>query len=214
MTASVPPRVVSRVDQSIEPEAIVQGEETIARVSRVACRIFRERGYHATSMRTIASALGMQPAALYYYFAGKEQLLFSIMDAAIDALTQRVVDAIDPEAPASERLRQAIRAHITTTADHLDELSVFHHETKSLSAKLQEQIYVKRNRYEHIFRDILRQGAESGEFSRVDHRLAGFMILAACNWLYNWYRPGGAYQPDEIASAFGDMMLGGLLPRA
>lgn len=190
-----------------------QGEETIARLAQVACRIFRERGYHATSMRVIASAMGMQPAALYYYYPSKERLLYSIMDTAIDALTQRVVAGIDPTAPAPAQLTQAITAHITTTADHLDELSVFLHEMKSLSPDLQESLGIKRNRYEHIFRDILRRGTESGDLTHVDPRLAGFMILAACNWLYNWYRPGGAYRPEEIASAFSDMLLHGLVPR-
>src|SRR5947199_1143304 len=85
-------------------------------VSRVACRIFRERGYHATSMRAIASALGMQPAALYYYYPGKEDLLFSIMDAAVDALTLRVERSIDPDARPCDQLRQAMEAHITAIA--------------------------------------------------------------------------------------------------
>jgi len=185
-----------------------QGEETI---SAVACHIFRERGYHATSMRAIASALGMQPAALYYYYPGKEELLFSIMDTAVEALTSYVETHIDPEATAPERLRQAITAHVTAIAYHLDELSVFLHEMKSLSPKRRELIQAKSNRYEHIFRDILHDGITSKQFNDVDPRLARFMVLAACNWIYNWYKPEGTYNPEDIAQAFGDMMLHGLL---
>jgi len=186
-----------------------QGEESI---SRAACRIFRERGYHATSMRAIASALGMQPAALYYYYPGKEDLLFSIMDTAVEALTAYVQSRIDPQAPAPERLRQAVTAHVTAIADHLDELSVFLHEMKSLSPKRRELIQAKSNRYEHIFRDIIHDGIEKGELAAADPRLARFMILAACNWLYNWYKPEGSYRPEEIAAGFSQMLLHGLLP--
>lgn len=182
-----------------------------AYVSRVACRIFRERGYHATSMRTIASALGWQPAALYYYYPGKEELLFSIMDAAVDALTHRVLDAIDPSAPSHVRLRQAIAAHVTSVVDHLDELSVFLHETKALGDERQQIIQVKRDRYESIFRGMLEDGMSSGELVEGDPRLGGVLVLAACNWLYNWYRPDGDYSPDEIANRFCDMILHGLL---
>lgn len=188
-----------------------QGSEN---VSRVACRIFRERGYHATSMRAIASALGMQPAALYYYYPGKEDLLFSIMDNAVDGLTMYVQEHTDPDAPAPERLRQAITAHITAIADHLDELSVFLHEMKSLSPKRRDVLQAKSARYEHIFRDILHDGIETGQFADVDPRLARFMILSACNWIYNWYKPEGAYRPRDIAEAFSDMMLHGLLPQS
>jgi TetR/AcrR family transcriptional regulator, cholesterol catabolism regulator len=188
---------------------VKQGEQTI---SAVACRIFRERGYHATSMRAIASALGMQPAALYYYYPGKEELLFSIMDTAVEALTSYVLGHIDPEAPAPERLRQGITAHITAIADHLDELSVFLHEMKALNPKHREIIQTKSSRYEHIFRDILHDGIASEEFANVDPRLARFMVLSACNWIYNWYKPEGSYSPEDIAAGFGTMILHGLLP--
>lgn len=189
-------------------EAARAGEETI---SRIACRIFRERGYHATSMRAIASALGMQPAALYYYYPSKEGLLFSIMDSAVDALTGYVQAHIDQDAAPPERLQQAITAHITAIADHLDELSVFLHEMKSLSPKRREAIQLKSTRYEHIFRDILHDGMVQGDFAAVDPRLARIMILSACNWLYNWYRPDGSHAPEDIAAAFGTMLLHGLL---
>jgi AcrR family transcriptional regulator len=186
---------------------VAVGEET---VTRVACRIFRERGYHATSMRAIASALGMQPAALYYYYPSKEMLLFAIMENAVDGLTARVQAAIDPAAGPRERLRQAIEAHITTVVDHLDELTVFLHELKSLQPKLRERIQRKRVAYEHIFRNIIEEGIERGELRGVDPRLANLLILAACNWLYNRYRPGGTHGAGEIAAAFSDMLLHGL----
>lgn len=186
--------------------------ESMATISRVACSIFRERGYHATSMRAISSALGMQPAALYYYYPGKEDLLFSIMETAVNALTRYVRHEIDPNAPAPVRLRQAITAHITAIADHLDELSVFLHEMKSLGPDKQPVVQAKRDAYEQIFRGILEDGVRSGEFRDVDPRLAGFLVLAACNWLYNWYSPGGRYRPQEIAASFSDMILQGLLP--
>jgi len=82
---------------------------------------------------------------------------------------------------------------------------------KSLSPKRRELIQAKSNRYEHIFRDILHDGITSQQFSDVDPRLARFMVLAACNWIYNWYKPEGTYNPEDIAQAFGDMMLHGLL---
>jgi TetR/AcrR family transcriptional regulator, cholesterol catabolism regulator len=188
-------------------DAVRPGEEMIY---RVACRIFRERGYHATSMRAIASALSLQPAALYYYYPSKEDLLYSIMDTAVDALTERVLQEIDPLAPAPVRLRQAMRAHITAVADHLDELSVFLHELKGLSPPRRALVQAKRDRYEHIFRDIVQDGAAKSELAEVDSRLAGFLILAACNWLYNWYRPDGSFDPEEIATAFSEMILTGL----
>jgi TetR/AcrR family transcriptional regulator, cholesterol catabolism regulator len=204
------------VTTAVKPETgrKVEGRESRQpgedQISRVACRIFRERGYHATSMRVIASALGWQPAALYYYYPGKEDLLFSIMETAVDTLTRYVREHVDLNAPPADRLRQAIAAHTTLIADHLDELSVFLHEMKALSPKKREIIQAKTARYEHIFRDILNDGITSGEFADVDPRLARYLVLSACNWIYNWYRPEGSYRPDVIASAFSDMIINGI----
>ena len=204
MTMAMKPESGSRVDGR---EARQPG---VDQVSRVACRIFRERGYHATSMRAIASALGWQPAALYYYYPGKEDLLFTIMETAVDTLTYYVSDHVDADALPAERLRQAITAHTALIAGHLDELSVFLHEMKALSPKKREIIQAKTARYEHIFRDILNEGVASGEFADVDPRLARYLVLSACNWIYNWYRPEGSYRPDVIASSFSDMIINGI----
>ena len=186
------------------------GEE---QVSRVACRIFRERGYHATSMRAIASALGWQPAALYYYYPGKEDLLFSIMENAVDTLTRYVREHIDPDACALDRLRQAITAHVALITGHLDELSVFLREMKALEPKRREILQAKSARYEHIFRDILQDGLRTGEMTDIDPRLARYMIMSACNWIYNWYRADGVYTPADIGRSFTDMILNGIRAR-
>lgn len=161
-------------------------------------------------MRAISSALGWQPSALYYYYPSKEELLFRIMENAVDTLTEYVKERVDPTAPAPQRLRQAITAHVTLIADHLDELSVFLHEMKALDARRREIIQAKSARYEHIFRDILNEGMRSGEFTSRDPRLARYLVLSACNWMYNWYRPEGAFRPQAIADSFSDMILNGL----
>jgi AcrR family transcriptional regulator len=197
----------SVVMQAAARETRAPGQE---QVWRVACRIFRERGYHATSMRAIADAIGWQPAALYYYYPSKEELLFSIMENAVDTLTEYVRAHIDPEQSPRERLRQAIQAHVELIADHLDELSVFLHEMKSLDPKRREVLQAKSARYEHIFRDIINDGVRRGDFQVRDPRLARYLILSACNWIYNWYRPEGSYDPESISGAFSDMLLGGI----
>ncbi|MFZ5814199.1 MAG: TetR/AcrR family transcriptional regulator [Bacillota bacterium] len=43
-------------------------------ILEAALRIFAEKGYNATTNADIARAAGVTPAALYYYFANKEEL--------------------------------------------------------------------------------------------------------------------------------------------
>lgn len=43
-----------------------------------ARKLFREKGYYATTMQDIADAVGLQKASLYHYIRSKEALLLKI----------------------------------------------------------------------------------------------------------------------------------------
>lgn len=55
---------------------------TRERVLGEAQRLFRERGYAATSLEQIAEAAGVTKGAIYGHFAGKEDLLINALEAA------------------------------------------------------------------------------------------------------------------------------------
>ena len=46
----------------------------------VAARLFRERGYHVTSMRDIAREVGMLSGSIYYHFPSKEEMLLAVYE--------------------------------------------------------------------------------------------------------------------------------------
>ncbi|MEW2131465.1 TetR/AcrR family transcriptional regulator [Streptomyces sp. NPDC005435] len=56
------------------------GAETRAAIRRVALDLFTASGYEATSMREIAEVLGIKKASLYYHFAGKEDIVRSLVE--------------------------------------------------------------------------------------------------------------------------------------
>ncbi|HKY51602.1 MAG TPA: helix-turn-helix domain-containing protein, partial [Candidatus Limnocylindria bacterium] len=48
-----------------------------------AARIFREKGYHGTSVRDIAEAVGLLKGSLYHYIRSKEQLLARLFEGSL-----------------------------------------------------------------------------------------------------------------------------------
>ena len=52
-----------------------RGPETRDAIHLAAIELFARLGYHATSMRAIASAAGVQPAAIYHWYSSKEAIL-------------------------------------------------------------------------------------------------------------------------------------------
>lgn len=49
------------------------------RILDAALELFAERGYHATSMRDLARAVGVRESALYHHFEAKERILEAVI---------------------------------------------------------------------------------------------------------------------------------------
>lgn len=175
-----------------------------------AASLFKQKGFHATSMRDIADAVGMQKGSLYYHISGKEDLLFRISFEAINAITEQLEEIAAAPLTPSEKLSAAIENHVETLCDKLDLMSVFLKESHTLTAEQQAQILAYRRRYEELMRDILQQGVEAGEFRCVDVGAVTNGLLGMLNWMHYWYQPEGRLGPDEIANVFTELALNGV----
>lgn len=70
------------------------------RLIEAARALFSERGFHGVSIRDVAGAVGVTPAAIYYHFPDKEQLYLAVIAAVyhdrIPALIDEAVAEGDP----------------------------------------------------------------------------------------------------------------------
>ncbi len=177
----------------------------------VASRLFSERGYHATSMRELAGALGMQGGSLYAHISGKEDLLIEIVNGASRQFDEALLSLRDAPLPADRKLHEAMSRHIQVVADNMESATVFFHEWKHLSPEAYKQVTTWRDSIDHFYRDLVTQGIREGTFrADLDMRMAANLILSAVNWTYTWYRPGGPLTPPDIAAQFAEMLLSGL----
>jgi TetR/AcrR family transcriptional regulator, cholesterol catabolism regulator len=175
-----------------------------------ATRLFRTRGFHATSMQDLGQALAMNRGSLYHYIAAKDDLLWAILTRAFNLLEARVAPILQSDAPPLDRLRGAIHEHLRVAADHADELSLIQIELRSLASERRAEMIARRDAYEALWRDAIEAGIRDGSLRPFDVRLAGIGILSACNWFTQWYRPDGALAVDEVAERFCDLFLSGL----
>ena len=82
-------------------------ERTRQRVLEQAQRLFRERGYAATSLEQLAEAAEVTKGAIYGHFASKEDLLLSAIEQAPPAEWVNVL--FDESRPLRERLAEFSR---------------------------------------------------------------------------------------------------------
>lgn len=172
--------------------------------------LFSQKGYHATSMRDIASELEIQGGSLYSHISSKEDVLWELVQRAAKEFEELVEPVAREPLAASERLQKMIRAHVAVVTHRLEDATVFFHEWRFLGAERRRQVAQQRDRYEAAFRGVIQDGVSYGEFRQVDPKLAALMVLSSVNWLYQWYTPGGPLSQDEVADGFSELLLGGL----
>ena len=63
--------------------------ETREAIDRAAIELFARLGYHATSMRALAAAADVQPAAIYHWYPNKEAILVGLQDDFMERLTEQ-----------------------------------------------------------------------------------------------------------------------------
>ena len=96
------------------PTPSARGEETRTRIVETAQRLFRERGYEATTMRDVATAAGVSVGSAYYYFPSKQHLVQAYYDASQVLHEQHARPALDREHDFEARLRGVLLARIDT----------------------------------------------------------------------------------------------------
>ena len=150
----------------------------------------------------------MQKASLYHHFASKQDLLYATMRAGADAF-HAALDSVPDDAPPTERIRLAMRAHLRVVSDQLDVATVFVREWRYLAGERREEIVGERRRYEDRFRALFREGRERGELrTDLDDAAAALLVLSALNWAYTWLTP--ERDTDALADRFHALLLDGM----
>ena len=114
-------------------------EITRERILRAAERLFAERGYDATSVRTIVAKARVNQAAIDYHFAGKEGLYREVLRAAFRGLTEQQLahaeetKALSREDALGEFIRRQLQP-LTARDDISRYMRIFNWETARPSA--------------------------------------------------------------------------------
>ena len=191
-------------------ETVVDSRQEIL---RTAARLFQQRGYDATSMNDVAAALKLSKGGLYHHFQSKDEILFEIMNHAMEITSERVLAPVRNISDPEDRLRALIRRHMEVVLSPMDrEITVMLHENHPLPPALRKRINQRKKEYVHfvegVIADVQRGRASKGT---VTPRAAAFALLGMINWIYQWYKPEGDLQATNLIPQFTDLVFGGIL---
>jgi AcrR family transcriptional regulator len=182
-----------------------------ADIVQAAAQIFRQKGYHATSMQDIADAVHLQKASLYHHVESKQDILLEILDHALDRLTADISGVVDSDLSPTLKLRLALRAYTSRLNEDRDLAAVLLLEYRGLDSRLRARHVARRDRVDQLWRKLVQEGIDAGEFRRVDPALTSFALLGVQNWMITWFRDGGRLTAAQAAEGFADLFLKGLV---
>jgi TetR/AcrR family transcriptional regulator, cholesterol catabolism regulator len=182
-------------------------DERLDHLLAQAARVFAGRGYHSTSMRDLAAASGMSLAGMYYYVKGKEDLLFLIQERCFTRVLEGARMRLQRTRDPLERLQEFIRHHVTYFAAHMDEMKVLSHEANALTGEPRRRVNAIKRRYVDLLEGLLREAAP--EESDGERSAASYLLFGMMNWIYNWYDPAGALDPERLADLITRVFSGG-----
>ncbi|MEM0948209.1 MAG: TetR/AcrR family transcriptional regulator [Pseudomonadota bacterium] len=148
----------------------------------VATAEFAENGYEVTSIQRIASAAGISKAKVFYYFGGKEDLFFQVLDRTMAPIIEPLEAA--PTVKSAEEFWASLEAGI-------DHASAFGRNDPHAAA---------------LLRDLFRRGDETQALARLTDRVRA----AISNWLRDG-RAVGAVRTDLSVPILSEAMVGALV---
>ncbi len=163
--------------------------ETPARradVFRAAAGLMVEKGYGGTSIGDIAQAVGMTKAGLYHHISGKQDMLYQILNHALDELDRVVSTPVRLIEDQEQRLRQLIRLHIQGSIEHGLAFTGLMSEINHIAAKQQKQIRGRIEQYHALIRETLRELADGGRLRNLDIDIATMHIMKTITGIARW----------------------------
>jgi AcrR family transcriptional regulator len=120
---------------------------TEQRILEVATELFYEKGYHATTMREVASGVGIKAGSLYNHFPSKEELLFRIAEGVMQDLLAAGREAVAAAPEPRDRLRALVRAHVVYHAEQRFRAKVADDQLNALEPERRAAVVVVRDSY-------------------------------------------------------------------
>jgi AcrR family transcriptional regulator len=179
-------------------------------ILQAAAQIFRLKGYHATSMQDIADAVHLQKASLYHHIESKQEILLAILDMALDILIDDLHQVVISDYSPEEKVKRAMSMYIERLTEDAGLAAVLLLEYRSLEPEVRTQHIQRRDRYEKLWRDLIREGVEANVFRPIDEAIATFALLGVQNWTITWFREDGRLTAPQLADEFCTLFLNGL----
>ncbi|UZE25459.1 TetR/AcrR family transcriptional regulator [Pseudomonas sp. B21-056] len=166
---------------------------------QTAAHLFRNKGFERTTVRDLASAVGIQSGSIFHHFKSKDEILRAVMEETIRYNTALMRAALAEAGSVRERVLALIRCELQSIMGGTGEaMAVLVYEWRSLSQQGQRQVLALRDIYEDLWLEVLGQAKDAG-YIRGDVFITRRFLTGALSWTTTWFRAEGSLSLDELA---------------
>lgn len=180
-------------------------------IYQVIARLFAYRGYHSTSMREIARELGMNQSSLYHYFTSKQDILFTLMNDAMDDVLAILQEISSTDLLPEDRLNRVLSFYTQYYAGDQERLILLINEMNSLNEEYRSILVRKQRQYVQLIKSILEELAAQGKIKQIDPAIATFAFFGMVHYTIKWYHKDGPVSLEQLANSFVEIFTKGVL---
>ncbi|SDH45991.1 TetR/AcrR family transcriptional regulator [Pseudomonas panipatensis] len=174
-------------------------ESARGKLLQTAAHLFRSKGYERTTVRDLASAVGIQSGSIFHHFKSKDEILRSVMEETILYNTALMRAALAGADGLRERVLALIRCELQSIMGGTGEaMAVLVYEWRSLSPEGQAYILGLRDIYEEMWLNVLGEARAAG-YCQGDPFILRRFLTGALSWTITWFRQEGSLTLDELA---------------
>ncbi|AEW02277.1 TetR family transcriptional regulator [Niastella koreensis] len=180
-----------------------------------AAKLFREKGFSATSMRDLAEHVGVEAASLYNHISSKAEILQEICFKTANNFMSHIeeVDA-NPNKTAIEKIQEILRFHIKQMLDNYEEVYVSDREWKHLTDPYLSNMQSQRRAYRQRIASVIEEGIRKGEIKPIDAPTAVLIMLHAVSGIESWHRSKKKIAGEVLEDNMVQILVDGLRKQA
>ena len=176
-----------------------------------AARLFRKRGYVATSMNEIADAVGIKAASIYNHFGSKQEILKDLLLEIAQLFSKGMLEVSTSTLNPIEKLESLISLHVRLSVERTNQIAMIVSEWIHLDTESMAAYITMRDEYEDTIKQILVEGKKAGHFKDLDIEIILFSTLSTLRWLYSWYGKNRDYNTIELERQLKSCLLKGII---
>lgn len=157
------------------PEEELSLRDKLLKISR---RLLLAEGYRALSMRKIAAEAGVSATSIYLHFSNKDDLIHTLIEEAVDELTQTIEREVSEKQGCISRFKAAVQSYVNFALENPEKYEIIYLVQPDGMARYPKEKFRKiRHSYE-LLTGVISECVEQGLMELENPVMAAYSIWA------------------------------------